>query len=137
MTPDIVSATALVVAGYAARNHTDPDLVADLIPKVASALISTGAMNIIAEEAERSEAVFIRPPANDPAVPITDSIQDDCLICLEDGTRHTALKRYLRNRFGLSPEQYRARWELPKDYPMVAPAYSQKRREIAQRNKRF
>ncbi len=72
----------------------------------------------------------VTPPAVDPH----DSIQPDGLICLEDGKRMTMLKRYIRSRYGLTPEQYKARWGLPADYPMVAPRYAIQRSDIARRS---
>lgn len=71
-----------------------------------------------------------RPPAVDPKA----SVLPDALICLEDGRRMTMLKRYLRTRYGLTPEQYRARWGLPADYPMVAPQYAIRRSDIARQS---
>lgn len=69
-----------------------------------------------------------------PAVPVSRSIQPDHLVCLEDGRKLKALKRHLRTAFQLSPEEYRARWKLPADYPMVAPAVTEHRRQIALRS---
>lgn len=66
-----------------------------------------------------------------PAVPIKKSMTDDYIICLEDGKHLKMLKRYLRSRFGLSPEEYRAKWGLPADYPMVAPSYAKRRSQFA------
>ena len=66
-----------------------------------------------------------------PAVPIADSVTPDHLICLEDGRRLKLLKRYLRTRYGLSPEQYRIKWGLPSDYPMAAPNYAAERARMA------
>lgn len=66
-----------------------------------------------------------------PAVPIKKSITSDYLICLEDGKKLKMLKRYLRSRYDMSPEDYRARWNLPADYPMVAPNYAARRSEFA------
>ena len=66
-----------------------------------------------------------------PAVPIEESITRDHLICLEDGRKLKMLKRYLRSAFGMSPKQYRERWNLPADYPMVAPNYSKTRSPLA------
>lgn len=66
-----------------------------------------------------------------PAVPIKKSIMPDYLVCLEDGKKFKSLKRHLRSRYGLSPEDYRARWNLPADYPMVAPNYAAARSELA------
>lgn len=70
-------------------------------------------------------------PALTPAVPIRRSIQHDFLICLEDGKKFKSLKRHLRTRYNLSPDEYRARWNLPDDYPMVAPSYAATRSELA------
>lgn len=66
-----------------------------------------------------------------PAVPIKKSIMPDYLVCLEDGKKFKSLKRHLRSRYGLSPEDYRARWNLSSDYPMVAPNYAAARSELA------
>ena len=66
-----------------------------------------------------------------PAVPIKRSVTRDYLICLEDGKKLKMLKRYLRSRYDMSPEEYRAKWGLPPDYPMVAPSYAEKRSEFA------
>jgi predicted transcriptional regulator len=68
-----------------------------------------------------------------PAVPVRRSIQRDFLVCLEDGRKVTMLKRYLATRHGLTPEEYRKRWGLAKDYPMVAPAYAARRSALAKR----
>ena len=68
-----------------------------------------------------------------PAVPIKKSIQPDYIVCLEDGKKLKMLKRYLRSRFKLSPSEYRERWNLPPDYPMVAPNYAQKRSDFAKK----
>ncbi|MEM7328216.1 MAG: MucR family transcriptional regulator [Pseudomonadota bacterium] len=67
----------------------------------------------------------------EPAVPVKKSITDDFLICLEDGKKFKSLKRHLRSKYGLSPEQYREKWGLPYDYPMVAPSYARKRSALA------
>ncbi|ACL59035.1 MucR family transcriptional regulator [Methylobacterium nodulans] len=69
------------------------------------------------------------PPT--PAVPIRKSVMPDYLVCLEDGKKFKSLKRHLRSRYGLSPEEYRERWNLPTDYPMVAPNYAAARSELA------
>lgn len=69
--------------------------------------------------------------AQKPAVPIKKSITDDYLICLEDGKKLKMLKRYLRSQYGMTPEQYRQKWNLPSEYPMVAPNYAQRRSDFA------
>jgi predicted transcriptional regulator len=66
-----------------------------------------------------------------PAVPISKSVQNDFIVCLEDGKKLKMLKRYLRAQYDLSPEEYRRKWGLPPDYPMVAPAYAVRRSEFA------
>lgn len=68
-----------------------------------------------------------------PAVPVKKSVQPDYIVCLEDGKRLKMLKRYLRSRYKLSPGEYRERWNLPPDYPMVAPNYAQKRSDFAKK----
>jgi MucR family transcriptional regulator, transcriptional regulator of exopolysaccharide biosynthesis len=71
------------------------------------------------------------PKALKPAVPIKKSYTDEYIICLEDGKKLKMLKRYLRSHFNMTPEQYRAKWSLPLDYPMVAPSYAAKRSAFA------
>ena len=68
-----------------------------------------------------------------PAVSVKKSIGDDFIICLEDGKKLKMLKRYLRSNYNMSPEEYRAKWSLPPDYPMVAPAYARQRSEFAKK----
>lgn len=71
--------------------------------------------------------------SQEPAISVEASITDDYLICLEDGKKLKMLKRYLRSRYGLSPEEYRAKWNLPADYPMVAPSYAAQRSKLAKK----
>ncbi|HEY5238861.1 MAG TPA: MucR family transcriptional regulator [Rhizomicrobium sp.] len=73
------------------------------------------------------------PHSLKPAVPIKKSVTPDYVICLEDGKKLKMLKRYLRSRYGLSPEEYRSKWGLPPDYPMVAPNYAQRRSDFAKK----
>ena len=68
---------------------------------------------------------------SDPAVPIKSSIKPDYVVCLEDGKKLKMLKRHLMTHYGMTPEDYRAKWGLPNDYPMVAPNYAEKRRQLA------
>jgi len=77
------------------------------------------------------ETASAAQPTPEPAVSIKKSITDDFLICLEDGKKFKSLKRHLRSKYGLSPEQYREKWGLPYDYPMVAPSYARKRSALA------
>ncbi|HVO01864.1 MAG TPA: MucR family transcriptional regulator [Candidatus Cybelea sp.] len=75
--------------------------------------------------------VAVAPTRHDPAVPIKKSVTPDHIICLECGRKQKMLKRHLRTAYGLSPEQYRERWSLPAEYPMVAPNYAKKRSSLA------
>lgn len=111
-----------IVAAYVSRNPIPADTVPDVIRSVHSALESLGrpAAPII-EERQR------------PAVPISRSIQHDFIVCLEDGKKLKMLKRYLRSRYDMSPDEYRRRWGLPPDYPMVAPAYAARRSDFAKK----
>lgn len=68
-----------------------------------------------------------------PAVPIKKSVTDDYIVCLEDGKKLKMLKRHLKSAFNMTPEEYRKRWDLPADYPMVAPNYAAKRQELAKK----
>ena len=80
-------------------------------------------------EALSSESKKLEPQT--PAVSIKKSVADDYIICLEDGRKLKMLKRYLRSRYNMSPDEYRTKWGLPSDYPMVAPAYGRQRSELA------
>jgi len=73
------------------------------------------------------------PPAPEPAVSVRSSVKNDHIVCLEDGKKLKMLKRHLATRYNMTPDQYRQRWNLPADYPMVAPAYAEKRRELAKK----
>lgn len=112
-----------IVSAYVSRNTVAADAVPDIIRSVHQALQQlTGAAAPVAPE-ERPR----------PAVPIGRSVQHDYIVCLEDGKRLKMLKRYLRSRFNLSPEDYRRRWGLQPDYPMVAPAYAARRSDFAKK----
>src|SRR5699024_4113306 len=66
-----------------------------------------------------------------PAVPVRQSVKQDYIVCLEDGKKLKMLKRYLMTSYGMTPDEYRKKWGLPADYPMVAPSYAEKRRQLA------
>jgi predicted transcriptional regulator len=103
------------------NNSVSASALPDLIRSVHTSLTSLGRPETVAAPAEKQK----------PAVPISRSINDDYIVCLEDGKRLKMLKRYLRSRFNLSPDEYRRKWGLPPDYPMVAPAYANRRSEFA------
>ncbi|MEO0721326.1 MAG: MucR family transcriptional regulator [Pseudomonadota bacterium] len=115
---DLLDMTTQIVSAFVSRNAMSVESLTDLIQDVHKTL---SALN--RETAAGSERV--------PAVPIDKSITPDHIICLEDGRKLKMLKRYLRSRYDLSPEEYRARWGLPADYPMVAPNYAKRRSEFA------
>ncbi|MEO6340019.1 MAG: MucR family transcriptional regulator [Caulobacteraceae bacterium] len=119
--PEIIEMTADIVAAYVSNNSvTAADLPA-VIQQVHRALAG------VVDGATAQEPA---PPAT-PAVSVKKSITPDFLICLEDGRKFKSLKRHLRTKYDMSPEQYRAKWNLPKDYPMVAPNYAQARSALA------
>ena len=114
--------TSEVVAAYVVKNHVQPGELPALIASVHAVLAGLGQ-----PEAPVEEAAPLVPP-----VSIRKSITDDYLISMEDGKRYQVLKRHLATQ-GLTPAEYRAKWGLPHDYPMVAPAYAAKRSELAKR----
>ena len=116
----LLSLTAEIVASYASNNTVAAGDLPAVIGSVFRTLRSVGQ-----SEAEKPAEA----PA--PAVPIKKSIGTDFLVCLEDGKKVKMLKRYLASRYNLTPDQYRQRWGLPRDYPMVAPAYAARRSEMA------
>ncbi|HZC15802.1 MAG TPA: MucR family transcriptional regulator [Caulobacteraceae bacterium] len=118
-TDDVLRWSAEIVAAYVAQNNLPTAGVAALIRSVHGALSNIGE----APEPERRK----------PAVPIARSVQHDFIVCLEDGKKLKMLKRYLRSHYGLSPEDYRRRWGLPPDYPMVAPVYAARRSDFAKK----
>ena len=118
--PDLVAFTANIVTAHVSRNDTSADEVPELISRVYGALSGLG----------RPRLDDRRP---EPAVTIKSSVKPDHLVCLEDGKKMKTLKRHLMTDHGMTPEEYRAKWELPASYPMVAPAYTEERRELAKR----
>jgi predicted transcriptional regulator len=118
---DLLRLGAEIVAAYVSRNPVAPDAVPDVIRTVHRALtqLTNAAPAALPEE---------RPK---PAVPIARSVQNDHIVCLEDGKKLKMLKRYLRSRYNMTPDDYRRRWGLSPDYPMVAPAYAARRSDFA------
>ena len=117
---EIIEMTADIVAAYVGANSVPAGDLPSLIQSVHRAL-SGVASGVDATEATPKE----------PAVPIKKSITPDYLVCLEDGRKFKSLKRHLRTKYNMSPEDYRAKWALPKDYPMVAPNYAKARSDLA------
>jgi predicted transcriptional regulator len=119
---ELLRTTAKIVASYVGNNSLSADQVSEVIRTVSSTLKQLGQGENGADKA-----------AGKPAVPIRRSITPDHIICLEDGRKLKMLKRHLRTTFGMTPDEYRARWGLPADYPMVAPNYAKRRSEFAKK----
>jgi predicted transcriptional regulator len=122
---NLVELTADIVAAYVGNNIVPqadlPKLIANIYQSLASATNGPG-------EAKSPDIVELKP-----AVPVRKSITPDFIICLEDGKKFKSLKRHLRTHYDLSPEQYREKWGLPLDYPMVAPNYAEARSSLAKK----
>jgi predicted transcriptional regulator len=110
-----------IISSYLANNSVSASSIPDVIRSVHESLTNVGRPEPQARPAEKQK----------PAVPVGRSINQDYIVCLEDGKRLKMLKRYLRSRYNLSPDDYRRKWGLPPDYPMVAPAYASRRSEFA------
>jgi len=117
---ELLELTASIVAAYVSHNNVPAGDVASLIASTHSALAKLGS----APAAAPAEPLV-------PAVSIRKSITPDFLICLEDGQKFKSLKRHIGNKYGLTPQEYRKKWGLPADYPMVAPNYAEARSELA------
>ncbi len=116
----LITLTSDIVAAHVSNNSLGVEDVPALIENVYGALAGLGA----------AAQVEVKP---EPAVAIRASIKNDHIVCLEDGKKMKMLKRHLMSDHGLTPAEYRARWGLPADYPMVAPDYAEKRRTLAKK----
>ncbi|ABE39175.1 MucR family transcriptional regulator [Rhodopseudomonas pseudopalustris] len=118
-----IELTATIVSAYVSNNPTPAGEIPGLIGQVHAALqrLSSG----------RPETPALEPAK--PAVPLKKSMTPEYLICLEDGKRFKSLKRHLRTQYKMTPEQYREKWGLPADYPMVAPNYAVERSQLAKK----
>jgi predicted transcriptional regulator len=116
----LVRLCAEIVSAFVSNNPTAPAALPTLIGDVHRALGSLAGPGATAPQ-----------PRQKPAVPVKASVQHEFLVCLEDGKKLKMLKRYLRARYGMSPDDYRKRWGLTPEYPMVAPAYAARRSEFA------
>ncbi len=117
---EVIEMTADIVSAYVGNNTVPASELPGLIQSV------HGALAIVSSGADAAEA-----QPKEPAVPIRRSITPDFLICLDDGRKFKSLKRHLRTTYNLSPDDYRSKWGLAKDYPMVAPNYAKARSELA------
>ena len=116
----LISLTADIVVAHLSNNKVANSDIPQLISSVHAALHSINQPAVPEPEAPK-----------EPAVPIRSSIKPDHLVCLEDGKKLKMLKRHLKTTYDLTPEEYREKWGLPSDYPMVAPNYSKRRRDLA------
>ena len=119
---DAISSTAIIVAAYVANHTLMPSELGGLIRQVHASLAA------LADE----PLVVVREELK-PAVAIKHSVTPDYIVCLEDGKKFKSLKRHLRSRYNLSPEEYREKWGLRHDYPMVAPNYAEARSLLAKK----
>jgi predicted transcriptional regulator len=122
-TSTYIELAAEIVSAYVSNNSVPAAELPGLLGEIHSALVrvSSGA------------AVVIAPEAAKPAVPPKKSITNDYIICLEDGEKFKSLKRHLRTRYNMSPDEYREKWNLASDYPMVAPSYAKTRSALARK----
>jgi predicted transcriptional regulator len=114
----LITLTADIVAAHVSNNSVAVSDLPTLINNVHGALAGLSGGVTVA-------------PTPEPAVPIRGSVKRDFITCLEDGKRLKMLKRHLMTHYGMTPDDYRAKWGLPGDYPMVAPAYAEQRRDLA------
>jgi predicted transcriptional regulator len=119
---ELLSLTTEIVASHLSNNTVAVGDIPQLIKLVFTTLSTQGV------EEEPAE-----PEKPTPAVPIKRSVMNDYIVCLEDGKKLKMLKRHLKTRYNMSPEEYRRRWGLAEDYPMVAPAYAQQRSSLAKK----
>ena len=115
-----IELAADIVSAYVSNNSVPSADLPTLINEVHSALLRVGGGTV--------EAPIEAPK---PAIPVKKSVTPDYIVCLEDGKKFKSLKRHLRTHYSMTPEQYRDKWGLPPDYPMVAPAYAARRSDFA------
>jgi predicted transcriptional regulator len=119
---DLVRLAAEIAAAYVSANPVQAQDLPALIRTVHNALLEVSGAPSSAPET-----------AQEPAIAIKKSVTADYIICLEDGKKFKSLKRHLRTRYGMTPDEYRSKWSLPHDYPMVAPNYAKERSNLAKR----
>jgi predicted transcriptional regulator len=117
---DVLGLTAQIVSAHVSNNSVTPDALPTLIQDVYRTLSGIGREPVATDKPQ-------------PAVPVKKSVFADHIICLEDGKKLKMLKRHLKTAYNMSPEQYRERWGLPPDYPMVAPNYAKHRSSLAKK----
>ena len=118
----LVELTARIVSAYVSNNNVQANELPQLISETHTALAQAS-----------GDATPIKREELKPKVPVKRSVMPDYIICLEDGKKFKSLKRHLRTHYNLTPEEYRAKWGLPHDYPMVAPNYAKARSDLAKK----
>ena len=121
MDAELITLTSQIVSAYVSKNSVQASDLPGLISNVYQSLKSAGLPQAAAEA----------PMDLRPAVPVKKSVTPDYIICLEDGKRLKMLKRHLNTSYNMTPDEYRAKWGLPTDYPMVAPNYAKSRSDLA------
>ena len=125
--PQFIAETAAVVAAALTNMHgATKETISELIGSIHTAFINLASVSA-------PTATEVKAEVPEPAVSIRQSVKPDYIVCLEDGKKLKMLKRHLMTSYQMTPEQYRARWNLPGDYPMTAPNYAEKRRELAKK----
>ena len=117
---DVLGLTAQIVSAHVSNNSVAPDALPGLIQEVYRSLSGVGKDPV-------------QPDKPQPAVPVKKSVFPDHIVCLEDGKKLKMLKRHLKTSYNMTPEQYREKWQLPPDYPMVAPNYAKHRSSLAKK----
>lgn len=117
---DVLGLTAQIVSAHVSNNSVAPDALPSLIQEVYRTLAGVGKDPV-------------QPDKPQPAVPVKKSVFPDHIVCLEDGKKLKMLKRHLKTSYNMTPEQYREKWQLPPDYPMVAPNYAKHRSSLAKK----
>ena len=120
--PELVELTAKIVSAYVSNNNVQANELPQLISETHTALAQAS-----------GDAVPVKREELKPKVPVKRSVMPDYIICLEDGKKFKSLKRHLRTHYNLTPEEYRAKWGLPHDYPMVVPNYAKARSDLAKK----
>ena len=119
---DILKMTVEIVAAYVSHNDVNSALVPDIINNIYASL------NSLNTQSSKNTTKALKP-----AISVRRSITPDYIVCLEDGKKLKMLKRHLRDSYGMSPDDYRTKWGLPLDYPMVAPNYAERRSNFAKK----
>ena len=118
---DFITHTSQIVSAYVSKNSVQASDLPALISSIHQSLTTLG----------QPQAAAVEPTELKPAVPVKKSVTPDYIVCLEDGKKLKMLKRHLQSSYGLTPAEYRTKWGLPNDYPMVAPNYAKARSDLA------